>query len=175
MSVSGVIRAAHYSVIGSMGVVIGAALLAALAGTNSPEAGTTGGWEQSFVTISAFTGYSDRAGVGIAAMVYYAIVPLIAPLIAFSVFVYCMYEVDGRQKAWISRHRAAAERAASGVLGALVCISGLIILGTFKGQDARLLSLSGTYWAMALKGWVPFAAAGALIGSGLVFLRRSYN
>ena len=116
-----------------------------------------------------------QSNAGLPAAVYYAVMPLIVPFSAAATYIFSSRERDGSQKYWLAGVPTGKQRLASAALGLILCAMGVLFLFAFEGQDARLIAISGSVGAVVTKGWIPFAVAGCLIGSGLLFLRRAIS
>ncbi|HEL3779796.1 MULTISPECIES: hypothetical protein [Stenotrophomonas] len=156
-------RARLFPLLAGIGIVLVAIMLAALAwrvelmGLPHPQ------WLSWAQAISAVTRYSQNSQLGLAADVYYALMPLLVPVSAFWSHRALCYDADGRPSAWQRRAFRPAQRRAGVFAVPLFAALPVTLLCLFRGGDLLRLSIQGNFWAMALKGWLPFFVCGVAI------------
>ncbi|WP_146169959.1 hypothetical protein [Xanthomonas translucens] len=133
--------------------------------------GSLPSWIVFFSKISSRAGFSEKSGIGCIADVYYSLVLLVCPLIATIAYLAVIYDGKGQYSEWAVRSRTLSQKIASVVLGVVCVFISLSAIAAFAGQGNRFLYIAKDFWSMAIKGWIPFAVFGALIGVGLSFIK----
>ncbi|MFC6840375.1 hypothetical protein [Xanthomonas theicola] len=90
-------------------------------------------------------------------------------------YVWIVYEEDDwRLSEWMKDPMDFKKRFYGAILFVILIPMTILFLLSFRGQDARLLSISNNFYSMAMKGWISLAVAGAIAGGGFSFIRKVF-
>jgi len=154
--------------------VIAIAAIAAFLGSDIQKKGVHPGAVASIlVEVSQKTGFSSKSSLGLAADLYYAIIPLITPIFALIFYILVRHGKSGVDSELHKKPLSANGRLTGIFSGSLLTLFAVLVLLSIKGDNGRYFSVSDSTLSLVVQGWIIFAITGMILGIGLLFVRMS--